>query len=470
MADDNLCFLSIREVADLMRTKQVSPVEVTRAVLRRIERLEPKLNSFVSVTAELALEQAARAEKEISGGNYRGPLHGVPFSLKDIIDVAGLPTTCASKVMADHYAQENSSVVDRLYGAGAVLIGKNNLQEFACGATNDCSYFGPAHNPWDLDRVTGGSSGGSAAAVAAGLTFGALGTDTGGSIRIPASACGVVGLKPQFGRVSVSGVYPFAWSMDHVGPLARTVEDAAILLNAISGYDLRDPGSVDRPVPDFTTGLEDGVKGLSVGVPREFFFEKLDDEVEAAVRLAIAELEDLGARIEEVSLPSIYQAHPISSIIMTAEGAVTHEELLRTRGQDYSDFVRGAISGGFSYLAVDLLKAQKTRALITKEFEAAFQQVDLIVTPTLPVLPTKIGQAMMMFGGEEVTVRSVLTRFTRPANVTLMPAISIPCGFASSGLPVGLQIHGRLFDESTVLRAAHAYEAATEWHLRRPQL
>lgn len=467
MDAERVCWLSVAELAPLLQRREVSPVELLEAYLARTDRLEPELNCYVSQLRGEARMAARSAEHEIMRGNYRGPLHGVPVALKDLFDLAGCRTTASSKVLADNVAKNDSTVAKKLKAAGAVIVGKTNTHEFAFGGTTDSAYFGATHNPWDTSRVPGGSSGDSAAAVAASLCTAALGSDTGGSIRLPAAFCGIVGLKPTYGRVSLSGVVPLAWSMDHAGPLTRSAADAALLLAAIAGHDPADPTTADLPVPDYPRAVQRSPKGLRLGVPRGYFFEDVDAEVEAAVRSAVAVLAGLGIAIEEVSLPRAAYGRDMFNVVVHSEAAAHHEPWLLERPQDYGADVRARLEAGRMARAVDYLRAQRARGLLREDFVRAFQRVDAIATPTIPTVATTIGAGTVTVNGRQADLRAILGRFTSPINMTGLPAISVPCGFAH-GLPVGLQLVGRAFEEETILALAHAYEGATTWHERRP--
>ncbi len=462
MTGSDLMWLSVAEAGPLIRERELSPVELAEACLARIEAKEPGLNAFITVIAEEALASARDAEKAIAKGDYRGPLHGIPLALKDLFAVEGVKMTAGSKILADHVASEDAEATVRLRAAGAVIVGKLNLHEFAFGATGVNPHYGSARNPWDLERITGGSSSGSGAAVASGECPAALGTDTGGSIRIPASLCGIVGLKPTYGRVSKRGVVPLSWSLDHVGPLTRTVEDAAIVLQAIAGHDPLDGSSADEPVPDYVGPLRDGISGLRIGVPEQFFFENLDGAVQKAVRDAITTLSELGAVVVEVALPYVAEIPGAVTAIMLPEALAYHQKWMSERPEDYGDDVRYRLEMGATYLALHYVQAQRLRELAVQSWrEQVFSQVDLLVTPTTPLPAARIDD-----GSLQVTFN--LIRFTNPINFLGLPAISVPCGFSHEGLPIGLQLIGRWWDEATVLRAAHTYEQATSWHNRRP--
>ena len=470
MPTQDLLYLSLADLAEEMEARRLSPVEVTQAALDRIQQLAPRLSAFITVTADDALEQAHQAEREMAQGLYRGPLHGVPIALKDLYATRGVLTTVGSKILKDWVPDFDATTVAKLSGAGAISVGKTNLHEFALGSTSNNPHFGTCRNPWNPDHIPGGSSGGSGVAVATGMSYMAMGTDTGGSIRSPACQNGVVGIKATYGRVSRYGVFPLSWSLDHAGPLTRTVRDAALSLQVLAGYDAKDPSSARVPVPDYTADLEKGLKGLRIGVPREFFFQECTEEVEGLVRRAITVLEELGAEVREVSLPHASLGPSGIFNIILSEGATIHEQWLRERVQEYGRDVGPRFLAGSLIPAVAYHKAQKVRALIKQEVREVMQEVDLLATASNPVTPPPIDQEMVSIRGREVWVMSLMSRLTQIHNMTGAPAITVPCGFGADGLPVGLQLAGRLFDEATVFRAAHAYEQATPWHKHRPPL
>ncbi|HEX6710855.1 MAG TPA: amidase [Rubrobacter sp.] len=449
---------SLAALAGSLREGHLSPVEVVEMLLERIEADET--NSFITVTAELALEEASLAEGEILAGRYRGPLHGVPVGLKDLIYTSGVRTTMGSAFFAEHVPDHSATVARKLEDAGAVLVGKTNTHEFAYGPTGDRSYFGPTRNPHDTRRITGGSSGGSGAAVAAGLCYGALGSDTGGSIRIPAALCGAVGMKPTFGRVSKRGVFPLCWSLDHVGPLTRTVSDNAMMLNALAGHDPEDPHSVDRPPEDFTRNLERGLRGAGIGLPSSFYFEHVDEEVEARLRGTAEVFASLGAEVVEVEIPNLWDTLKAQRLILAAEAYAVHEERLENEPEKFGEEVRERLMDGERPKAYRYANARQRGMLATDEFDRALDGVDVLLTPTLPIAATEIGQREISIGDYEENVRSALTRFTGPTDLTGHPSLSVPCGTTNSGLPVGLQLIGRHFDEATLYRFGHAYEEA----------
>jgi len=465
-----ICALDLEELGSSLRDGRVSPVEVIQAYLERIDALDETLNAYITVTGDQALADARRCEEEIVRGDYRGPLHGVPVALKDLYDTVGVRTTAASRIYAERVPDEDATSVVRLRAAGAVLIGKTNLHEFAYGVTTDSSYFGPTRNPWDVERAPGGSSGGSGAAVAAGLCVAATGSDTGGSIRIPAALCGIVGLKPTYGRISCHGLLPLSWTLDHTGPMTRSVYDAAAMLAAMAGYDPRDPASADVPVPDYITRLHDGVVGLRIGLDPWWALSGIHQEVRTAFQEALAVLDDLGAEIVEVSVPRVVEGMEAALTILTAEATGVHEEFLRTHPDDYQPDVRARLEKGFPISGNDYGRARRTGELLRRDFAILFQKVDLFATPMCGIPAPKLGQRKVAIDGETVSVMAPLTRYTRVFNLTGLPAISVPCGFSSDGLPIGLQLAGRAWDEATVLRAAYAYEKETEWTQRRPSL
>ena len=450
-----------RSLAGLFRellARRLSPVEVVRALLGRIEADET--NSFITVTAQRALEEASLAEREILAGRHRGPLHGVPVALKDIIYTRGVRTTMGSALYAGHVPDHSATVARKLEEAGSVLIGKTNTHEVAYGPTGDRSYFGPTLNPHDARRITGGSSGGSGAAVAAMLCYGALGSDTGGSIRIPAALCGIVGMKPTFGRVSKSGVFPLSWSLDHVGPITRTVKDNALMLNVLAGHDPEDPYSVDHPAEDFTRDLQRGLRGAGIGLPTSFYFDHVDEEVGTRVREAVEVFRLLGARVREVGIPNLVETLRAQRLILGAEAYAVHEERLENEPEMFGEEVSERLMDGANKRAYHYANARRRGVLATDEFDRALHGVDVLLTPTLPITATEIGQREVGIGDYEESVRSALTRFTGPTDLTGHPSLSIPCGTTASGLPVGLQLIGRHFDEATLYRFGHAYEEA----------
>ena len=449
-------------IADLARAfkEGASPVEVTEAVLGRIEERDGELNSFVTVMPGRAMEAARRAEEEIRAGRYRGPLHGVPLGVKDLISTAGVRTTMGSAFFEDNVPDHDAAVVRKLEEAGAIIVGKTNTHEFAYGTTGDRSRFGPVGNPHDPARISGGSSSGSGAAVAAGLVHGALGTDTGGSIRIPAALCGVVGMKPTFGRVSKHGVFPLAWTLDHVGPIARTVGDNALLLNALAGHDPEDPYSVRREPEDFAGELGRGVRGGVVGVPSGFYFEALDGEVARRVGEAVEVFRELGAEVRPVEVALLRETLDAQRLVLAAEAYAVHAERLRTEPEKFDEEVRERVAAGEALRAHEYAEAQRAKLESLRAFGEVLEDVDVLLTPTVPLPATVIGQRKVRLNGREESVRASLNRLSGPTNLNGLPSLSVPCGRTASGLPVGLQLVGRPFDEATLYRYGHAFEEA----------
>jgi aspartyl-tRNA(Asn)/glutamyl-tRNA(Gln) amidotransferase subunit A len=472
--DDSLAFATIEELAALLAKRKISPVELAEFFLRRIERENPALNAFLTVTAEPAIAAARRAEKSFLRPRSRrenSPLLGIPITLKDNIGTRGIRTTAGSKILRDFVPAEDSTVARKLARAGAVLLGKTNLNEFAYGITGANEHYGPVHNPWAPDRITGGSSAGSAASVAAGLCVASVGTDTGGSVRVPSAFCGIVGLKPTFGRVSIHGTIPLSPSLDHVGPLARSVADAAILLRVIAGRDPLDATSSPRPVEDFPDALRKPFRNFRLGRPREHYWEKLDDEVRRAAETALHEMEKRGAVICEVSLPHLKKSLDAATDISLAEALHVHEVAgyFPARAAEYGEEVRQRIDSGKNVPAIRYLAGFIVRKCLVAEFDSAFQKVDAVVAPTVPVPAPLIGVESVQIEGERVGLRPALVGHARPANFAGLPAISVPCGFTRDRLPVGLQLIGRAFDDATLLRIAHSYERATDWRTRHPR-
>ncbi|WP_406430846.1 amidase family protein [Streptomyces sp. NBC_00631] len=446
--------LSLTAAASAIRARQLSPVELADSVLQRIAQVEPHLQAYVTVTAEHTRRAAREAEHDIAAGRYRGPLHGIPMGLKDLIDVAGLATSASSRVRADHRAQADSTVAARLSTAGAILLGKTHTHEFAYGLTTP-----QTHNAWDRSRVAGGSSGGSAVAVASGAATFAVGTDTGGSIRVPAALNGVVGLKPTYGLVPRHGVTSLSWSLDHVGPVTRTVEDAALVLTALAGHDPRDPASLTTPVTGYQPDAGTNLTGLRVGVPRTYYFDHVDPEIEAAVRHAIDQLQVLGARLVEVEIPMTRYVQATQWGLMVAEATAYHEGTLRTVPELYQADVRILLEAGELMPAGDYLRAQRSRTLMRQEWGRMLREVDVIAAPTVPATAVKAGQETITWADGTVEgVSDAYVRLSSPANITGVPSLSVPVDHDTTGLPIGMQLLGRPLGESTLLRVGHAYE------------
>jgi aspartyl-tRNA(Asn)/glutamyl-tRNA(Gln) amidotransferase subunit A len=451
---------SIAQTSELLRKGSVSPVELASECLARIEKLNPKLNAFITVTAESALATAREAETEIRRGNWHGPLHGIPLALKDLIDTAGVRTTAASLMFKDRIPTEDAEVVRRLKAAGAILLGKQNLHEFAYGGSSMISAFGEVRNAWNPQHIAGGSSGGSATAVAAGMGYGAIGTDTAGSVREPAALCGVVGLKATYGRVSSRGVIPLSFSLDHVGPIGRTVADVAVILAAIAGHDGEDATSVDIPVENYAAALGQKLRPLRIGVPKKFFFEDLDEEVASAVNHAISALAALGAEIRDIDL-----AVPTDRTLQSAESYAFHAEFVARSPELYQPETLRRIRSGQNVSADALRESRRELQRLRGEIKAVFADIDLLITPTTPIPALTIAELKQ--NPDLLRPRELLLlRNTRPINVWGLPAISVPCGFTGAGLPVSLQIIGPHWGEALILRVAFAYEQATVWHKR----
>ncbi len=481
--------LTIRELSDRLKQGELSSTGLTEAYLKRIEEVDGKIHAYITVSREEALEQASEADRRIKEGKDVTALTGIPIALKDIFCTRGLRTTCASRILEDFTPPYDATVVKRLKDAGAVILGKLNMDEFAMGSSNENSAFFKTLNPWDTGCVPGGSSGGSAAAVAASECAASIGTDTGGSIRQPASCCGVVGLKPTYGRVSRLGMVAFASSLDQAGPLTRCVEDAAIVLNVIAGHDPGDATSIDAPVPDYTDGIGQGIKGMKIGIPGEYFVEGLDGEVDAAVREAMEVLKDAGAETVDISLPHTEYAISVYYLVATAEassnlarydgvkyglrvdegrGLLEMYKLTRDRGfgpEVKRRIMLGTYSLSAGYYDAYYRKASQVRTLIKRDFEEAFKSCDLILTPTSPTAAFRLGERM-----EDPLTMYLSDIFTISCNLAGIPGISLPCGFTSEGLPIGLQLLSRPLEEQTLLRAAYTYEQSTEWHKRRPDV
>ena len=462
---DELAMLSLAAAGDLVRRKRVSPVDLTRACLGRVERLNPRLNAFITVTAEQALAAALAAEREILNGRWRGPLHGMPVALKDLFDTAGVRTTAASAVFADRVPSEDAEVVRRLHAAGAVILGKLNMHEFAYGDSSAQSHYGPVRNPWDMSRVSGGSSGGSAAAVSARLCYAALGSDTGGSIRQPAAYCGIAGLKPTYGLVSTRGVVPLSWSLDHVGPMCRSVADVALTLQRLAGPDPLDANNLGVAPPDYAAALRRKVSSLRLGVPRAIFYDTLDPEIERAINAALDVLRRLTAGTRDVTLPP-YQTLPM----IGAEAYAFHVPYFTKTPELYQAMTRRRLEAGSKVSTTAYIEGRRELARLRRDIRAVFEDVDLLITPTTAVMPATVDAALNDPGTPPAGGVAPTLRNTQPFDIYGIPAISIPCGFSSGGLPIGLSISGPALGEPTVLALAHAYEQATEWHGRVPPI
>jgi aspartyl-tRNA(Asn)/glutamyl-tRNA(Gln) amidotransferase subunit A len=464
MPAHELCYLTIAEAAAGLRRKDFSSLELTNACLQRIQSIDGRLHSFITITADLAREKAAQADKELRNGTEHGPLHGIPVALKDLYATRGIRTTCNSAVLQTWMPDYDATATLKLAEAGTVLLGKLGMHEFAFGGPSVDAPFPAVRNPWHTAHVTGGSSSGSGAALSAGFCYGALGSDTGGSIRNPAAHCGIVGIKPTYGRVSRYGVVPLSWSLDHAGPMARTVEDCAIMLQALSGHDAKDAASVNVPVPDFSAGLRRGIRGLKVGVPRANWFDEnlgVAPETESVFNGALRTLQDLGAEIIEIDGKAFSLARKANQTILIAEAYAYHEKTFQTTPEKFGISVRRRMLEGAFLSAADYITAQRARAVLNRQMQAHFARVDVFVTPTIARPPDA-------FATLDPNEQNLRPNFTNPFNLTGLPAISLPCGFTEGTLPVGLQIAAPAFDEATCFRVAYAYEQATEWHRQRP--
>jgi aspartyl-tRNA(Asn)/glutamyl-tRNA(Gln) amidotransferase subunit A len=464
----DLAYATIRDAAPLLASGQLSPVELTRACLEQIERLDGQVNAFITVLSDAAMEEARQAEREIQQGQYRGPLHGIPIAHKDLVFTRGIRTTAGSSVLSDFVPETDATVARKLRAAGTILLGKLNMHEFAAGGTSNNPHYGAVHNPWNLEHHPGGSSGGSSAALAAGMCLAASGSDTAGSIRIPSHCCGTTGIKPTYGRVSCAGVVPLSWSLDHVGPMTRSAADAALMLTAMAGFDRADSATVDRPVEDFAASLDEPLRGLRIAIPTSYFTEPLQPDVESAWRAAIEALVQLGATPLEVHFQTLDRATSIGMTIVRAEMLTFHERWQAERPEAYAalnerfEFARGITTTA-------LVQAQRDREPIRAELWSVFDRADVLLTPTLPTSAGLIDSDLLEVDGVVYNTLENMTRFTYPFNVSGFPAMSVPCGFDRLGLPIGLQIAGPPWQEALLLRVAHQYQQATEWHLQRPR-
>ena len=462
--------LSLSEASRLVMKKEISPVELVDAALDRIKSVDSTLHAYITVY-EQAREVAKAAEIMIAAGHELGPLHGIPLALKDNIALKGLRTTAGSKILADWLPDADATVASRLRSAGGIFVGKLNMHEFAWGGTSNNPHYGAVRNPWNTERFSAGSSGGSGVAVAARMCWGALGTDTGGSIRLPSAINGIVGIRPTYGRVSNHGIIPLAWSMDTAGPMARTVEDCALMFSVIAGHDANDPTTAKVPVQDYLGGLRMGVKGLRIGVVPGYFFHHLQQPVFDAIKRALSTFENLGAVIKDVEIDNIHGNISAQLTIESCEPSTYHQRWLRERPQDYGDDVRTLLEVGEMLLATHYLQAQRYRALLRQEFMNAFRQVDVFVCPTLPFTATRVGEMKVVIeNGEEEEMLSAIMQYTGVPSLTGLPSLAVPCGFDPDGLPVGMQIIGRPFDEATLFQAGMAFQSVTDFHRKAPAL
>lgn len=456
--DEDFSIWDLASLSEAIQEKKLSPVDVTKRMLEKIAAEDGKYNAFITVAADEAMEQAKRAQSEIHAGNIRGPLHGVPIAIKDNINTEGVATTMGSAIFKDYIPDHDATVVKKLKEAGAIIVGKLNMHEVAFGTSGDRSFAGPVKNPHDLNKITGGSSSGSGAALAASFCYGALGTDTGGSIRIPASFTGIVGMKPTFGRVSNSGVLPLSWTLDHVGPMTKTVRDNAILMNVLAGYDENDPYAIDITTEDYTSLIGSGINGAVIGIPSGDFFKGGDPDVEKSYRQAIKKLEEAGAVIKSVNLPDMEEILNAFRTTLTSEAYTVHEKRLQDFPNLWDDEVRNRLFTSKDTLATQYIAAQQVKRQAIRAFERIFEDVDLLITPTVPILPVNIGDREIMLNGSKIHSSLVLNRYTGPFNITGLPSLSMPCGVSGAGLPIGIQLTGKAFDEANIYRFASVLE------------
>jgi aspartyl-tRNA(Asn)/glutamyl-tRNA(Gln) amidotransferase subunit A len=451
--------LTISQTTQLINAGQISPLELIQAYISRIEKINPAIHALITFSPEKALEQAKSLERR---GKTSLPLKGIPMAFKDLFDTKGLRTTMGSRFFSENIPGEDARAVELLLQAGVICLGKTNMHEIALGITNVNPHFGVCRNPWNREHITGGSSGGSAAALAAGLCQGALGSDTGGSIRIPASLCGVVGLKPTYGRVSLKGVFPLSWTSDHAGPMARCVEDIAFLLPYMAGYDASDPASIDLPLDKYSVNLKNGIKDWRVALASDAYFSRVDAEVLSAVKAAALVFNQLGAKVEEVAFPGAQEAAAANGLIVTSEAACIHDERIKSHPDWFGADVLQRLQKGATCTAQEYMQARRTQVITRRQFEQFFGKYDVLLSPTTP------STAPLIVEVDAVGQAPVLTRFTAPFNLTGFPAISLPCGFTHEGMPIGLQIVGQPWAEAVLLRAAYAYQQSTSWHLKQP--
>lgn len=469
MLSKDLIGKPVEELSKLIKNKSLSPVELTEAILNHTEATEGKINAYMEVYKDEALTDAKKAEKEINNGNYKGMYHGIPMALKDNIYFKDKVTTMSSKIHKDFVSDYDATVVSKLREAGVIFTGKLSMHEYAWGITNNNPHYGAVKNPWNYEKIPGGSSGGSGAAVATGSSVASLGTDTAGSIRIPSSANGIVGLKQTFGRVSKYGVYPLGWTLDHVGPMTQTVKDAAGLLDIIAGFDANDPTSINTPVDQYFSKTTGDVKNLVIGVEEDYFFNKVDSEIEKLVRDGIKKLEEQGAKVKKVKIPVLKYSEWAELITSLSEASSIHHSDMLTRPDDFGHDIRMLFELGELPSAVDYLQAQQVRRQLKQEFNKAFQEVDIIAMPTLPILPNDIGDDWADLNGEKVDLIDNIIRFMGPGNLTGLPALSVPCGF-SQGLPVGMQFMGPAFGEAAILNAGYAFEQTNPMNNKKPEI
>jgi aspartyl-tRNA(Asn)/glutamyl-tRNA(Gln) amidotransferase subunit A len=467
----DLTTMTARKIAESVRRRELTAVAVAQSALARIEQLNGTLHAFITVTREEALTAAERVDREVTAGRGNDlPLAGVPMAIKDSFWTKGVRTTGGTKMLADFVPTEDATAVARLKAAGCMLVGKSSMHEMAYGFTSRNPHYGDCRNPWDPSRIPGGSSGGNAVALATALAFAAVGGDTGGSNRQPAALCGVVGVKVTYGRVSRHGGIPLSWSMDTVGPMARTVGDAAALLQVMAGFDPKDPTTRRDSLPDYTAAAADGLKGIRIGVPHDHFMAMMEPDIGAAIQDALGVLKQAGATLIDVRFPSLEPVVGAHRAIIFSEAAAAHEEMIRTRAADISDEVRPLLQSGLFLTATQYLAAQQARKKTIATYRNLWRSFDVLVTPTSPIAAPPIGATTAQFGDKEIPLVRAFLDLTLPFNLTGQPAISVPCGFTKAGLPIGLQLVGRPFDEAILFRAAAGYESATDWHNRTPPI
>jgi len=469
MLSKDLISMSVEELAPLLKNKTISPVELTKAVLDRAEDSQDKINAYLSIYRQDAEESARKAENEIHNGNYRGMYHGIPMGIKDNLYFENKLTTMASKIHKDFISKYDATVVAKLREAGVIFTGKLNMHEYALSITSNNPHYGPVRNPWDVTKISGGSSGGSGAAVAVGSSVASIGTDTAGSIRIPAAACGIVGLKPTRGLVSTHGVYPLSWTQDHVGPMTKTVKDAAGLLEIIAGHDEKDPASVHSSTENYVKQITGDVKDLVIGINEDYFFNNIDAQIEKSVRDQIQSLVDRGAKVEPVNIPALKDAEWAGFTFSVSEGSAIHMNSVLSRAEDYGEDIRGFLVSGAFPSSTQYAEALKVRQELIQDFNEAFKKIDILISPTLPVMPNNIGEELVDLNGKEVELLPNFIRLTGPANITGLPTLSVPSGF-NGQLPVGVQIIGPAFSEGRVLNTGYAIEQMNPLQGKRPSI
>ena len=451
--------LGLTEIAEKIRGNELTSEDLVIALLERIDTVDLEINSYITVNKKEAIETARERTKELKGGVYRGVLHGVPIGLKDIISTEGLKTTCGSQIYENHIPKKDAEIVSRLKEAGAIIIGKHNTHQFAYGPTGDRSFAGAVRNPHDQKKISGGSSSGSAAAVASNLCFGAIGTDTGGSIRVPSSFCGVVGMKPTFGRVSKKGIYPVSWTLDHAGPITKNVKDNATLLNVISGYDFQDPDAVYSKVEDFTRFIGKEIRGKTIGIPKEFFYEDLNKEVEKSLITAIRNFKEMGVEVVEINIPSIEAISAAHKIILSSEAYAVHEKNLEKYPDMWDEEVKKRLLTGLQPTGIEFARALRVQKLAKQEFNEALEKVDILVTPTVPILPPNINERYLSDKrDDENHIRWKIVKLATPTDLNGFPSLTLPCGFSESGLPIGVQLIGKEFEEAKIYQFGYALE------------